>query len=131
MEFFPKKKPVNEEEIAARAAARLEEAQALNPNLVEEEGAEEGDWTDYTMPLKGAGTKSAQKAGLAFLRSMGFSKEKEKRPPPLTKYERKKPAPGSIDYSKQMAEIKAKGPGESKTKLVYDKFGNPKEVPNS
>jgi len=91
MEFFPKKKKVDEKEVAAKAEAKLADYVKGKPGFKEEAAAQEGDISDYVMPFKGAlktGGKSAAKAGLAFIKSMG-PPNKEKRPPKLTDYSKK------------------------------------------
>jgi len=102
MEFFPKKKKVDEKEVAAKAEAKLADYVKDKPGFKEEAAAQEGDISDYVMPFKGAlksGGKSAAKAGLAYIKSMG-PPNKEKRPPKLTDYSKKEVSEKSLDYGK-------------------------------
>lgn len=102
MEFFPKKKKVDEKEVAAKAEAKLADYVKDKPGFKEEKSAEEGDISDYLMPLKGAlknTGKSAAKAGLSFIKSMG-PPTKEKRPPKLTDMSKKDITEKTMDYGK-------------------------------
>jgi len=125
--------------------------------LPEEKGIEEGDWTDYTNPLKGIGSKvgkmAAREGGGLINKAVSFLKGKAPaaktrkpypgedlktaelkqlakpadKPKPKLKVKSNPKEGPALDYS---AMPKKEGPGESKTKLVYDKFGIAKEVPN-
>jgi len=128
MEFFPKKKKVDEKEVAAKAEAKLADYVKDKPGFKEEKGAEEGDMADYVLPFKGitkSAGKSAAKAGLAFIKSMG-PPTKEKRPPKLTDMTKKDVSEKTMDYGKISKEPTA---AQAKRNIKPSEFKYDKGVP--